>query len=123
MQLATMKARSEVLLLRQDFEVRKYREKYADTAALATVPEGRALAGGAGASGDNAGGGSGDEASEAADVVSIGSAEAFDEPLRVRLNCCHDLLSTSAWRAPCAEVDGSTTAQVTCDMCCVHAID
>lgn len=73
-QLATIKAKSEALRLRQDFELQRFRRKYA------TSPE-------AVATGDAAGGG--DDVGEATcsdseRSLSVDSNDAFDEPLRVR---------------------------------------
>lgn len=76
MQLATIKAKSEALRLRQQFELDKFRKKYASKDAEVS-PRGK---------GDPATEGElADSASEhSKGSLSIGSEEAFDEPLKVR---------------------------------------
>jgi hypothetical protein len=78
LQLATIKAKSEAVRLRQQFELQKFRKKYSSTASDANVTgQQERLQGGA----EQNGGSSDAEGSESS--LSIGSAEAFDEPLKV----------------------------------------
>ena len=84
LQLATIKAKSEALRLRQEFELRRFRDKYAAAGAAdsaAVVATGVKGAGG----GDGGEGGSGGGTPRSASSLSIDSQEAFDEPLRVRI--------------------------------------
>eukprot|EP00892_Ulva_mutabilis_P007913 jgi/Ulvmu1/5494/UM023_0030.1 len=89
-QLATVKAKSEALRLRQEFELEKFRAKYRSGNSPYHSPEGRngtadaatrpAGAGGNAAAGQQAGGLAG---SSSDGSLSISSGEAFDEPLKV----------------------------------------
>ena len=71
MQLATIKAKGEALRLRQDFELQRFRRKYAAPPDVAAGPA--AASDGADAS---------QSCSERS--LSVDSNDAFDEPLRVR---------------------------------------
>jgi hypothetical protein len=83
--LATIKAKSEALMLRQEFELEKFRAKYrASQGTLAEYPHGQPDLKGKSDEKHLAG----SESSEA--DLSIKTEEAFDEPLKVLTSstCC-----------------------------------
>lgn len=95
MQLATIKAKSEALRLRQEFELEKFRVKYRSAADAGDSPEHAARTADAAAKGAAAGAGVADEerlglGTSSDGSLSIGVDEAFDEPLKVRSLLMHD---------------------------------
>lgn len=91
LQLATIKAKSEALRLRQEFELDKFRSKYRaiQGAGGGSPPPGNREQREKGADDAQQ---EGSESSEA--DLSIKTEEAFDEPLKVSCNCTQD------YRAP-----------------------
>lgn len=84
MQLATIKAKSEALRLRQEFELDKFRTKYRATQGSgADSPPGHRDLKEKGSENNI----DGSESSEA--DLSIRTEEAFDEPLKVRTSNSH----------------------------------
>lgn len=102
MQLATIKAKSEALRLRQEFELEKFRAKYCGTEQPPDSPE--HAAGPADGTGTRhpgaaaAAAGAPDALCSSSDgTLSIGAEEAFDEPLKVRLQPPSPLHPSRMW--------------------------
>lgn len=108
MQLATIKAKSEALRLRQEFELEKFRAKYRSAADAGDSPEHAARTADAATKGAAAGAGVADEerlglGTSSDGSLSIGADEAFDEPLKVSSLLMHGcsyacLCNLAKWR-------------------------
>jgi hypothetical protein len=82
MQLATIKAKSEALRLRQEYELGKFRQKYAPAPQAVSANPAGTMGQAAGALGTGPFD-AGSNASDSDHSLSIGTVEAFDEPLKV----------------------------------------